>query len=948
MKKIFILLAFASILPLFAAFPIAKNGAAECVLVYPDSPELWEGKNILPREMAYYLQKITGTEFKAVRESEFSGNRPAVFLGNTKAAANAGLTRKVMNKRDWTILCNDKSLYLFGGSLTADMYAMYYFLETYLKVRFLSPEAETIPQNKNISIPAFRKDQKYVFTSYWNFHGMFRNATKINPSGEKGMELIKLYEFKHRSGERYQDSTYIRKHSRKTGLCHSFYRYVPPAKFFKTKPEFFSVTPEGKRAYLPNGQLCLSNDELCELVTKQLLEWIEEDKAKNPTNYALVYSFSQEDCADFFCYCKKCQEISKKYGADSGLQLEFLNKVARVIGKKHPEIALLTFAYMHSEKPPKGIKPEPNVIVWFADLYVRSNRLKPLTDPVNATQLGYLKGWCELSPNMAVWDYHNMLTGDQPEICIDAIASDIRTFRDLGVKHVMNECEIGESRYSLRPQTFIWLQYYVMYKLQENPDRDLEEIVNEFMDAYYEDAAPEMKEYLALLRNAIKTHKFTAADIHSKYFPYITADFLKKSEALLKKALTKTASKKVQRRIKDELAVVSYTWIKFLNNTPQKGMTVDQYVKEYTSCIRDHIADTDLLTERFKKAAKEFLQNDEIYSMQLKFNDLPRKYANYKPDTLKLFATNCLSAYRDTSKIINDPESSVGKAAVFQPKNTKFHKIPIKMGMFDGSTKRQMAVSVSDIPQDEKYHWIKIGTFKIGTSTKIWLTEFWHITMILRNTFISSDGLKDDENPNVYEIWVSLKFQGPAYVKGSAKPNAVFFDRAFLARRKQGSQETFSDLPGEITEQMKGNVICFGTKALIAHRSTSQVKTDVDSYLAEAAVFQPKDQTLHKMPARMGLYDSKSKRQKTISLKTLPADEKYHWVDLGEFEIGENTQIWATSTWHLGVRLKDSAIKPGCYRIWVSAKYQGPAYIKGSKMPNRVSVDRACMIPVTK
>jgi hypothetical protein len=110
--------------------------------------------------MAYYLQKITGTEFKAVRESEFSGNKPAVFLGNTKAAANAGLTRKVMNKRDWTILCNDKSLYLFGGSLTADMYAMYYFLETYLKVRFLSPEAETIPQNKNISIPAFRKDQK--------------------------------------------------------------------------------------------------------------------------------------------------------------------------------------------------------------------------------------------------------------------------------------------------------------------------------------------------------------------------------------------------------------------------------------------------------------------------------------------------------------------------------------------------------------------------------------------------------------------------------------------------------------------------------------------------------------------------------------------------------------------------------------------------------------------
>ena len=949
--KHFLLLIFSVLsFSVFAAFPIAKNGKAECVIVYPDSPELWEGINILPREAADYLKKITGADFKVLKESEYSGKQPAVFLGNTKAAAKAGFKRSGMKKRDWSVLCNDKALYLFGGSLTGDMYALYYFLENALGVRYLSPEAETVPQKKTIVIPAFRKDQKYVFLAYWNFHGMFRNATGINPSGKKGLENIKLYEFKQRSGERREDSTYIRKNSRRTGLCHSFYRHVPPAKYFKTHPEYFSVTPEGKRAYLPNGQLCLSNKEMQQLVIKQLLGWIEEDKAKNPDNYALVYDLSQEDCADFYCFCDKCQAIIKKYGTDSGLLLEFVNGVAREVGKKHPEIAILTFAYMHSEKPPQGIKPEPNVIVWWCDLYVRSNRLKPLTDKTNAAQLEYIKGWCKLSPRMAIWDYWNMTTGDQPEVCIDAIASDIRTFRDLGVLHIMNECEIGEARYSLRPQSFIWLQYYVSYKLQENPDRDLEEIVNEFMDAYYEEAAPQMKEYLALLRKSIRECDITAADVHSKYFPYISAEFLKKSENYLRTALTKTTSKKVQTRIKNELAVVSYAWLRFLKNTPLEGVSMDKYVKEYTDCIKNYIAETELLTDNFRKKALNFLENDEIYSMQLKFDDLPVKYKKYKADTLKLFGTNCLSAYRDTSKIKADPESSLGKAAVFHPANKKYHKTPVKIGMFDGSTKRQMTTSITDIPQDEKYHWYKIGTFKIGTSTKIWLTEFWHITMTLRDTFISSDGLKDEENPNFYEIWVSLKFEGPTYVKGSSKPNAIYFDRAFLAREKQqpaGSTvtEVFADLPSGIDRQ---NVFCFGTKALIAHKTTSQIKTDVDSILVTAAVFQPADQTFHKMPVRLGLYDSKAKRQKTISLKKVPTDEKYHWVSLGEFEIGTNTQIWATSSWHIGVRLKDSSVKPGKYQIWTSVKFEGPAYVQGSKKKNRVFLDRACIIPVKK
>ena len=949
MKHCLLFIVFVLTFSVFASFPVANNGKAECVIVYPDAPELLDGINILPRDAADYLKKITGADFKVLKEKEYSGKQPAIFLGKTKAAEKAGINRKKMQPREWAVICNDDQLILAGGSLTGDMYALYYFLEKYLGVRYLSPEAEVIPSQKTVSIPNGTQRVKTAFRSYWNFHGMFRNATRVNPSGKDGFEKIKLYEYKLRSGERYNDGS-MRKNSRKTGICHSFYKYVPPAKYFKTNPEYFSVTPEGKRAYLPNGQLCLSNKELRKLVTAQILKWIEEDKQKNPDNYALTYDFSQQDVADFFCLCKECKALTEKYGASSGLLLDFLNEVAREVGKKHPEIYILTLAYMHSETPPAGIKPEPNVIIWLTDLYVRSNRTKPLTSKENAKQLSYVKGWSRITKHLAIWDYWNMGTGNQPEVCIDAIASDIKTFRDYGVKYVMNECEIGESRYSLRPQSFIWLQYYVSYKLQENPDRNLEEIVNEFMENYYETAAPQVKQYLALLRKAIKENPPTAEEAHGQYFPYATPEFLRKCENILLNALTKTNSSAVQMRIRDELAVICYCMIRQLKNTPKAGFSLDEYVKKYTAHIQFHIDNTKLLTPYYRKLAHDYLKNDEIYTLQLKFTDLPKKYERYSADTLKLFGTRTASAYRDTSVLMADPESSLGRAAVFKPENIKFHKIPLKLGLFDGATKRQLSTTISDFPQDEKYHWFKIGNFKLGTNTKIWLTEFWHVTLLFKDTFISADGVKEEDNPNNYEFWVSLKFQGPAYVKGSQKPNSISLDRAFLARIKPGKNgtETFSDLPAELKNTDPKTVNCFNGRSLIAHKATSAVKIDVDSSEGTAAVFQPKDSTLHKKPFRMGLYDGKAKRQKTLSFHKFPADEKYHWVNLGDFEIGTNTVIWATSTWHIGVRLKNQTVKPGKYQVWASVKFQGPAYVNGSKKTNSVSIDRACIVPVKK
>ena len=40
----------------------------------------------------------------------------------------------------------------------------------------------------------------------------------------------------------------------------------------------------------------------------------------------------------------------------------------------------------------------------------------------------------------------------------------------------------------------------------------------------------------------------------------------------------------------------------------------------------------------------------------------------------------------------------------------------------------------------------------------------------------------EDPKMNEWNAWVSLKLQGSAYVKGSAKPNGAWMDRVLLVR----------------------------------------------------------------------------------------------------------------------------------------------------------------------
>ncbi|MBR6372908.1 MAG: hypothetical protein IKS20_06990, partial [Victivallales bacterium] len=77
-------------------------------------------------------------------------------------------------------------------------------------------------------------------------------------------------------------------------------------------------------------------------------------------------------------------------------------------------------------------------------------------------------------------------------------------------------------------------------------------------------------------------------------------------------------------------------------------------------------------------------------------------------------------------------------------------------------------------------------------------------------------------------------------------------------------------------------------------------------------------------------------------LEDYPADEKFHLHKIGFAPVSsELPYIFAHWTWRFTFRIgnytPDMAEHP--VEMWVSAKLQGPAYVKGSKKENLFAVD---------
>ena len=763
----------------FAAVSLAASADVElknAVIVHPNTMKGWETNAV--EYMKTSLKKITGKTYRVFPERKAPTSGVKIYVGNTRAAAAEGIDPEKMESQQFRMKAGNNKVFLIGGTPTGTYYAVSTFLQTQFGVYCLAADCFVYPKNTAPKVKDLDKTQKPDIADRRVYSLLDRS---FEPATQK-----KWHEF-HRINRMYwagEDRTRPNiLFSPTLGHCHSFYKLVPPKKYFKDHPEYYSLRPNGQRNWKARGNLCLSNREMWDVMVKELLALIRAERKKYPTAPPSVYTVAPEDGVGPLCHCPECKKRAAEGGSYFVLVADLVDHVAQEVRKVYPDIWIGTAINGSNDSPDAKFTLENNVIFVHADRARHSNYMYPLTDPENREGYRYMTEWKRKVPFLGVWDYWHMKFNDQPVVAVDAIIGDCRLFRDLKVISIFKETEFLFSY-----QTFLsfhQLQIFLELQLLFDASQDPEKLINDFIDGYYGAAAPEMKEYLALLRKEQKEKRTPMKEWllrENRRFAHISLDLLEKSYALVKKGLEKVKhDKQLAARVSWELISITHCSLRYYRNVPEKKAEYKQMQEEYRAAVLLNL-ETLHLKPSLEAKVKENLAAEQA-TEGVKFSDLPPELASLPAEQVIAIPSKYLKGYPPSNTYyVVDPESSQPRALVKKPlgKYGKKKLLPFPIAVHCPLTKVQVSRQVKKAPSDEKYHWYRIGTISIDAGAWIYADDY-SVKLMLKDFYTEPGGKGSD--PNKYEVWISVRMQGPGFVPGSTKEDGMYVDRGLLVRK---------------------------------------------------------------------------------------------------------------------------------------------------------------------
>jgi len=457
-KKFFVLIIpILIILSCSNKIKLSNNSKTNFVIILPQNADSIETK--AANTFKKYFQAVTDAEIKITNQP--SKNEQFIYLSTIKHNKYDFLKNNNITEDGFLIKTKDKNIYIIGNEMGV-LYGVYTFFEKYVGVRWYNINDLHIPKIKNLNIPPINDLENPAF------------AYRTTSCGESG--------FPSEHSE-FQDFLKLENYQRKTlwGMyVHTTFDLVPPKKYFKKHPEYFSEIG-GYR--VKDGQLCMSNPD----VIKELIKNLAKKMKEKP--YAKIWSVSQEDNYKY-CTCKRCQQIAKEEGSQSGVYLRAVNEIA----KHFPDKIISTLAYQFTRKPPKKTKPADNVNIMLCTIEL--NRNIPIEeDPGSKGFVEELKGWSKLTKNIFVWDYEVQFTNFlAPFPNLHTIPENIKLFKRNNVQGLFMQGIRNDYA------EFAELKQYLIAHLMWDTSLCVDSLINDFLNGYYGDAGKYLKHYIDTMR----------------------------------------------------------------------------------------------------------------------------------------------------------------------------------------------------------------------------------------------------------------------------------------------------------------------------------------------------------------------------------------------------------------------------------------------------------------
>ncbi len=909
-------------------------------IVLPENPNEFE--KMAAQELAGHFQLATGKQYTVSRGSATETQN--IYIGSHPKAAE--LTKgKNFQKEEWLVQAIDKdNLVIAGGFPRGVIYGAYEFLENDLGVMWLDEWSTHVPKRDEVS---WKADVKYSGMPSFKYRGVYpyfgaeRNARHRFYARNR---MNHFHDERINSGDGWNRGI-----SPAVGAprsCHTFYNYTKD--WGKDKEKLFSWSASGRK-YLRAvngsgpGQVCYSNPETVRLFTEQLKKYIQEDINRYGAERSPeIYALAANDNGDH-CQCANCLALAKKYKGWSGAILHFVNAIARNIEAEYPQIRLMTMAYMNAKEPPEGIEPHKNVIIQIALLgseYSGEHRdtHRAYTAPANRDCDRLINAWKKRAP-LAIWDYWNLNAdrGIYPATNAVNLADSLHYYKKNNVDFVFAECP------GYTDGSFHALRLYVGVRMMCKENLDAQKEIARFINACYGKAAPMLQSYHDYLQKRNSELNGSLCDLPLNRRTDLDSEFFQKVQEWL------TSAEEVEKDNPVILHRIRREWIPvyraMLDKRDELKLTSEEvktlagkYQKYRTEMIQKYLPE--------RQRSKE-LEQLNVYVRGLLANVPPLKGFEDK-DVLADFTWPVLSQHRNTS-VFDDPEAAGGKAVGFigkegrSPAERKKHQENrgILCGVYDFSNRNHLikgSIAPQTLPLDEKYHWYFAGRIRLEEKTFLWMHWSWLSQQQLRSLYDPS-GL----NNNV-DIYVSIKVQGPNYVKGSSKSDAYAIDRVVVCRSSNGQDPSMTPLVPELADRQ-----CAFEISRLAMGEFRGLRAVYDPDSVTGTALRLDKQASHDGRAlQIGMYDE-VKRRVTARIQPgkLPQDEKYHPYSLGVHTIPETGYIYAHSSGLLRVNLKNVYSPNDAkkrYEIIVMVKAEGPSYVKGSKKADAVSIDRILLL----
>jgi len=486
--------------------PMASDGKTVYTILL--GADATEAEKHAADELAYFLSRMTGAKFPVVTEP-ISSAGPFILVGPSVKLKEIepGLNTASLGGEEYVIRTKDRDLILAGGRPRGTLYAVYGLLEDHMGCRWFAPGVDRIPHRKTLELPFLDEQVKPKLEyreSFWftGFDGDWAARNRTN--GHRPLLT-----------DRHGGKTVYK------GFVHTFYNLVPPAEFAATHPEYYSEIG-GKRVW-GNNQLCLTSEEVLNLVVERVRKWMKE------TPDATIISVSQNDCHGR-CECAKCKALEQAEGSPSGPLLHFVNKVAERLEPEFPDLAIDTLAYQYTRKPPLNVKPRKNVIVRLCS--IECSFAQPLEGEKNAKFGDDIRGWSKICDRLYVWDYtttfsHYIL----PFPNLRVLKPNLVFFVENGVKGVFEQ-----GNYHSTGGEFEELKAWMLAKLLWNPYQDDDALLNEFLKGYYGAAAPHIRDYIDMLHDKVGELNCNTPIWADPNAPYLTSETIAKAEEFFDKA----------------------------------------------------------------------------------------------------------------------------------------------------------------------------------------------------------------------------------------------------------------------------------------------------------------------------------------------------------------------------------------------------------------------------